>query len=76
MIWECVCYDPDSIIWLWLLMFFNFPSAIIYFFARKLPNFNLEISFLLKRIKFCNKPEAHLLFAEIYMEQNIVKQAK
>lgn len=54
MIWECVRYDPESRTWLWLLVFLNVPGAVIYFFARKLPNMNLEIpipKFMQRRLR-------------------------
>lgn len=54
MIWECVRYDPEKRTWLWLLVFLNFPGAVIYFFARKLPNLNLDIpipNFLQRRFR-------------------------
>lgn len=54
MIWECVRCDPDRRIWLWLLILFNFPGAIIYFFARKLPNLNWAIplpELMLRRLR-------------------------
>ncbi|MEL6439434.1 MAG: tetratricopeptide repeat protein [Cyanobacteria bacterium J06621_8] len=44
MIWECVRYDPDSRTWLWLLIFLNFPGAVIYFCARKLPNLHFSVT--------------------------------
>ncbi len=54
MTWECVRYDPDSRTWLWLLIFLNFPGAIIYFVARKLPNMHFELpipNFMQRRLR-------------------------
>ena len=44
MIWECVRYDPERYTWIWLLILLNFPGAVIYFFARRLPALNLPTS--------------------------------
>jgi len=43
MIFECVRKDPERNIWIWILIFLNFPGAIIYFFVRYLPSANLPI---------------------------------
>ena len=55
MIWECVRYDPEKNTWLWLLIFLNFPGAVIYFFARFLPKINLPVlpvpSFFKRRLR-------------------------
>lgn len=44
MIWECIRYDLERSTWIWLLILLNFPGAIIYFFARRLPNMNFPVS--------------------------------
>jgi len=43
MIYECLRNDPERQIWIWLLIFLNFPGAVIYFLIRRLPHLNLPI---------------------------------
>ena len=49
MIWECVAYDPQKNTWIWLLILFNFPGAIIYFFVRRLPRLDFPVSKYIQR---------------------------
>lgn len=35
MLIDCIMNDPDRFIWIWVILFLNFPGALIYFFARK-----------------------------------------
>ena len=44
MICECIAYDPQRSIWIWILIFFNFPGAIVYFFVRRLPELDFPVS--------------------------------
>ena len=44
MIWECIAYDSQKSTWIWVLIFFNFPGAIVYFFVRRLPKLDFPIS--------------------------------
>lgn len=37
MIFDCIRNDPDRSIWIWLLLFFNYFGALIYFLTRMLP---------------------------------------
>jgi hypothetical protein len=48
MIFDCVGKEPKGSSWLWLLILFNFPGAIVYFVTRKLPDLNLPIPNLFK----------------------------
>ena len=43
MIFDCVRNEPKGSSWLWLLIVLNFPGALIYFIARKLPYLDLPI---------------------------------
>ncbi len=49
MIYECVRNDPERHIWLWILIFLNFPGALIYFVVRKLPQMNVNTPINIKR---------------------------
>lgn len=42
MIFDCIRNDPDRNIWIWLLLFFNYLGAIIYFATRMLPRSNVS----------------------------------
>ena len=44
MICECIAYDPQRNIWIWVLILFNFPGAIVYFFVRRLPELDFPVS--------------------------------
>jgi tetratricopeptide (TPR) repeat protein len=43
MIFDCVRNEPKGSSWLWLLIVLNFPGAVVYFVARKLPYLNLPM---------------------------------
>jgi hypothetical protein len=49
MIFDCVRHEPKGSHWLWLLIMLNFPGAIIYFAAQKLPSLNLPTPNFFKR---------------------------
>ena len=49
MIFDCVRNEPKGSSWLWLLIWLNFPGAVIYFAARKLPYLNLPTPSFIKR---------------------------
>lgn len=49
MIFDCVRNEPKGSSWLWLLIMLNFPGAVIYFVARKLPYLNIPIPNFFKR---------------------------
>ena len=49
MIWECIAYDPQKHVWIWVLIFFNFPGAIIYFLVRRLPDLDFPASRYIQR---------------------------
>jgi hypothetical protein len=49
MIFDCVRNEPKGSSWLWLLIMLNFPGAVIYFAARKLPYLDLPIPNFFKR---------------------------
>lgn len=49
MIYDCVQYERDRNIWLWLLIFLNFPGAFIYFIARWLPRASFPLPSFLNR---------------------------
>jgi hypothetical protein len=40
MIYDCVKHDPERSTWLWILIFLNFPGAVIYFLVRRAPTMN------------------------------------
>lgn len=43
MIFDCIRKEPKGSSWLWLLILFNFPAAIVYFIVRRLPDLDLPI---------------------------------
>lgn len=43
MIYDCVRNDPQKNQWLYLLIFLNFPGAVIYFLVRRLPQIDLPL---------------------------------
>jgi hypothetical protein len=49
MIFDCVRNEPKGSSWLWLLIMLNFPGAVIYFAARKLPYLNWSMPSFFKR---------------------------
>lgn len=46
---ECLRKDPERGIWIWILIFFNIPGAVIYFLVRRLPYLNLPTPTLFKQ---------------------------
>lgn len=49
MIFDCARNEPKGSSWLWLLIMLNFPGAVIYFVARKLPYLNLPVPTFFKQ---------------------------
>lgn len=49
MIFDCARNDPERNTWLWILIFLNFPGAVIYFLVRRLPQMNLPVPNYFKR---------------------------
>jgi hypothetical protein len=49
MLFDWVRTEPREYSWLWLLIMLNFPGAVIYFVARKLPYMDLPIPNFFKR---------------------------
>ena len=49
MIVECITRDPQKKIWIWVLIFFNFPGAIVYFFVRCLPELDFPLARKIQR---------------------------
>ncbi|MBW4522395.1 MAG: tetratricopeptide repeat protein [Scytolyngbya sp. HA4215-MV1] len=49
MIFDCVRNDPERNTWLWILIFLNFPGAVIYFLFHRLPQMNLPMPNYFKR---------------------------
>jgi hypothetical protein len=49
MIFDCVRNEPKGSSWLWLMIMLNFPGAVIYFLARKLPYLNLPTPAVFRR---------------------------
>lgn len=49
MIFDCVRNEPKGSSWLWLLIWMNFPGAVIYFAARKLPYLDIPVPNFFKR---------------------------
>jgi hypothetical protein len=49
MIFDCARNEPKGSSWLWLLIMLNFPGAIIYFIARKLPYLHLPVPTFFKQ---------------------------
>ncbi|MEL6493534.1 MAG: tetratricopeptide repeat protein [Cyanobacteria bacterium J06623_7] len=49
MIWECVTHDPQKHTWIWVLILFNFPGAIIYFLVRRLPELDFPAAKYVQR---------------------------
>lgn len=49
MIFDCVRNDPERNTWLWVLLFLNFPGAVIYLLVRRLPSMNIPTPSMFKR---------------------------
>jgi hypothetical protein len=49
MMFDCVRNEPRGSNWMWLLIMLNFPGAVIYFVARKLPYLDLPVPNFFKR---------------------------
>ena len=49
MIYECIAHDSQWRIWIFVLLFFNFPGAIVYFFVRRLPELDFPVSQRIQR---------------------------
>lgn len=43
MLFDCARNDPERNTWLWILIFLNFPGAVIYFLVRRLPQMDLPV---------------------------------
>lgn len=43
MIYDCVRNDPQKNQWLYILIFLNFPGAVIYFLVRRLPQIDIPL---------------------------------
>ncbi|MBD2184626.1 tetratricopeptide repeat protein [Aerosakkonema funiforme] len=43
MIYDCVQNERERNTWLWILIFLNFPGAVIYFLTRKLPRMDVTV---------------------------------
>jgi hypothetical protein len=43
MIYDCIRNEPERQLWLWILIFVNFPAAVIYFFMRWIPRSNISL---------------------------------
>lgn len=43
MLYDCMRSEPDRQTWLWILLFTNFPGALIYFFMRWIPRCNIQL---------------------------------
>jgi hypothetical protein len=48
-IFDCVRHEPKGSNWLWILIFLNFPGAVIYVVARKLPELDVSLPTFFKR---------------------------
>ena len=55
MLFDCIRNDPDKRTWLWLLVFLNFPGAVLYFLIRRLPYINVPIPSQFKRWTYRKK---------------------
>lgn len=49
MIYDCIQNDPERHIWLWILIFLNFPGAILYFIVRRVPKMKIPVPKSLRR---------------------------
>lgn len=49
MIYDCVRNDPQKNQWLWILIFLNFPGAVIYFLVRRLPQMDIPVPIFVTR---------------------------
>jgi hypothetical protein len=49
MMFDCIRNEPKGSNWMWLLIMLNFPGAVIYFVARKLPYLNVPVPNFFKR---------------------------
>lgn len=43
MLYDCIRNEPERQLWLWILIFVNFPGAVIYFFTRWIPRGNIPL---------------------------------
>jgi hypothetical protein len=88
MIFDCVRSEPKGSSWLWLLIMLNFPGAVIYFAARKLPNMNIPMPSVLKRwtmrdalwnaeagIKNIGKPHQYVILGNVLLEMGNLDRA-
>jgi hypothetical protein len=48
-IFDCVRHEPKGSNWLWILILLNFPGAIFYVVARKLPELKMSLPTFFKR---------------------------
>jgi hypothetical protein len=49
MIFDCMRNEPKGSSWLWMLIVLNFPGAVVYFVARKMPYLDIPIPNFFKR---------------------------
>lgn len=48
-IFDCIRHEPKGSNWLWILILLNFPAAVVYVVARKLPELNVSLPNFFKR---------------------------
>jgi hypothetical protein len=48
-IFDCIRREPKGSNWLWILILLNFPAAVVYVIARKLPELNVSLPNFFKR---------------------------
>ena len=88
MIFDCVRNEPKGSSWLWLLIIMNFPGAVIYFAARKLPYLDIPVPNFFKRwtmkdalwnaeagVANIGKSHQHVILGNVLMEMGDLDRA-
>jgi hypothetical protein len=67
-IFDCLRHEPKGSYWLWVLIVLNFPGAVIYVIARKLPELNLSLPNFFKQWR--RRVALHRAETGVYKEGN------
>lgn len=89
MLYDCIRYEPDRNVWLWLIIFLNVPGACIYCLSQVIPRLNLPIFKVFKqwtwRTKLQNaeaavnnigKAHQHVLYGNLLLDVGKIDQAQ
>ncbi|KQC14170.1 MAG: hypothetical protein APR63_05980 [Desulfuromonas sp. SDB] len=88
MLYQCIRYDPDRWVWIWLLIVLGHFGALLYFFIRKPLSLNIklpsamrkwfkknEIELALEDAKNIGNPYQYVKLGELYLEVNETEKA-